>query len=244
MNVNEGEEIKKEFQLERVILFSDAVFAIIITIMVLEMKMPEGLRHANAEKVKEAFMELLPKFGGYVISFLIVGVFWSKHLKIFSFIKDYTNQLIALNLLFLFSISLFPFAVSLMTETLGPHSLYGLAVYFGIVMFCSLTQTLLVHYLIINANELCIMPADIRKNLQWKSQRFTYIAVPAFYALIIAAIVLDLNVNVITTISAVWAITLAVIRKKYYPAAKVEDGPILARLFRSRRRLKEAADQQ
>jgi uncharacterized membrane protein len=101
MDIKEGDEIKKEFQLERVILFSDAVFAIIITIMVLEIKLPEGLRHAGSEKIREAFIELIPKLGGYITAFFFVtGMFWSKHLKLFSFLKDYTTTLITYNLIF------------------------------------------------------------------------------------------------------------------------------------------------
>lgn len=235
MNTNEEQEIRKEFQLERVVLFSDAVFAIIITIMVLELRLPEGLRHASLERVKEALMELLPKFGGYILSFFLVGMFWTKHLKIFSYLKDYTKALIVYNLLFLFAISLFPFAVTLMTETVGPHNLYGLIIYFSIVMLSSLTQTLLVGYLVNNAQQLCYKPDEIGHNLQWKSQRLNYIAIPTLYAFLITCILLELGPNAITVACMIWAIVIVVIRKRYYPTPPSEGGPILARLFRSRK---------
>jgi uncharacterized membrane protein len=125
MDIKEEEEIKKEFQLERVVLFSDAVFAIIITIMVLELKVPEGLRHASHEKVQEAFIELIPKLVAYIFAFFITGMFWAKHLKLFSYLKDYTKQLIVYNLIFLFFITLFPFGVSVMAETLSPKNYEG-----------------------------------------------------------------------------------------------------------------------
>lgn len=75
MDIKEEQDIKREFQLERVILFSDAVFAIIITIMVLEIKLPEGMRHASAEKLEESFIELLPKLAAYIFAFFITGMF-------------------------------------------------------------------------------------------------------------------------------------------------------------------------
>src|ERR1700761_5997170 len=118
MNISEEHEIKKEFQLERVILFSDAVFAIIITIMVIDIKLPEGIHHANAAQVREAFRGLIPKLVAYSISFFLIGNFWLRHLKIFSFLRDYNTTLIIFNLIFLFSISLFPFAVAFVASGL------------------------------------------------------------------------------------------------------------------------------
>ena len=115
MDKNDELEIKKEFQLERIILFSDAVFAIIITIMVLDIRLPEGLRHANAIDVKQAFIRLIPKMLAYCLSFFLVARFWLGHLKMFSLLMYYDGRLLAYNLLYLFSISLFPFAVSLVS---------------------------------------------------------------------------------------------------------------------------------
>jgi len=56
----EDKELKHEFELERVILFSDAVFAIIITIMVLDVKLPDDLRHAKPEEVARRLLSLYP----------------------------------------------------------------------------------------------------------------------------------------------------------------------------------------
>src|SRR5579864_7926388 len=111
MNHHNESEIKKEFQLERLIFFSDAVFAIIITIMILDVKLPEALIHPSEQESKEAFLHILPKVFGYALSFFVIGSFWMRHLRIFSFLKDYNTQLLALNLFFLFCVSLFPFAL-------------------------------------------------------------------------------------------------------------------------------------
>ncbi len=96
MNINDENEIKKEFQLERVILFSDGVLAIIITIMVLDVKLPDGLRHADPKEAKNAFFQLIAQtYSAYVSAFLLVGKFWMTHLRIFSFLKDYDSKLLA-----------------------------------------------------------------------------------------------------------------------------------------------------
>lgn len=235
MNIKEEEEIKKEFQLERVVLFSDAVFAIIITIMVLEIKLPEGMRHAPVEKVHHALLELLPKLVGYILSFFIVGVFWAKHLKLFSYLKDYTKELIAFNLVFLFFISLFPLTVSILTETLTPHNFDGLFIYFTVVLLALLTQTLLTGYLVHNANELCIKPEEVEARLEWKAQRINYFSIPVIIIYIVAGKLLNFPPQAYSYGFLIWAMSIALIRRKFYPAQFNSEGPFLKRLFSSRK---------
>jgi hypothetical protein len=103
MNVQEEQEIKKEFLLERVVLFSDAVFAIIITIMVIEIKLPAGIREATDGAVHHAFKELMFKLGGYAFTFFLVANFWIRHIRICSYLKDYNKMFLVFNLLFLFN---------------------------------------------------------------------------------------------------------------------------------------------
>lgn len=104
-------ELKKEFQLERLILFSDAVFAIAITLLVIEIKVPEIDRSLVSDSlIGEAMVHLIPRFAGFIISFLIIGLYWTVHHKIFVFADNYNGKLLWLNLLFLFSIALMPFS--------------------------------------------------------------------------------------------------------------------------------------
>ena len=236
MDVNEKEEIKREFQLERMILFSDAVFAIIITIMVLEIKLPEGLRHASNEAVKEAFLEVLPKFGGYAISFAIVSIFWSKHLELFSYLKDYTKKLIAFNMVFLFFISLFPFSISLLTGALNVGNAYGFVFYFFVILMALFTQTLLIGYLVRNAQALCINPAEIERNLQWKAQRLNLFTIPILFLYVIIGFFSGINPIMFSYGIIAWGLSQAVIRKKLYPKEPTLGEPLLARLFKSRKR--------
>jgi uncharacterized membrane protein len=234
MDIKEGQDIKREFQLERVILFSDAVFAIIITIMVLEIKLPEGLRHAGSEKIREAFIELIPKLGGYITAFFFVGMFWSKHLKLFSFLKDYTTTLITYNLIFLFFISLFPFAVSIMTGALGPGNPLGLFIYFCVIGASLLTQTMLTGYMVRNAAKICYAPRDIEKNLEWKAQKLNYITLPLLLIYLCACTYFKVRPEIYAAGFMIWGVTLSRLRRKYYPKSNNE--PIIKRLFKSRKK--------
>jgi uncharacterized membrane protein len=108
-------EIKKEFQLERLILFSDAVFAIAITLLVIEIKVPH-LEVISDDIVLKELLHLLPKFLGFIFSFFIVGIYWTVHHRLFSYLINYDMKLIWLNILFLFSIALMPFTTALYSE--------------------------------------------------------------------------------------------------------------------------------
>ena len=93
-------ELKKEFQLERLILFSDAVFAIAITLLVIEIKIPEIQEKPVTENaVLYKLAELIPKFVGFLVSFLLIGQYWIVHHRMFSFVINFTDRLIWLNIL-------------------------------------------------------------------------------------------------------------------------------------------------
>ena len=105
-------ELKKEFQLERMILFSDAVFAIAITLLVLELKSPEAAEAPTDVELSHHLLRLIPKFAGFIISFFLIGLYWTVHHRIFAYVINYNRRLIWLNLFFLFFIVLMPFTTS------------------------------------------------------------------------------------------------------------------------------------
>src|ERR1700712_5704410 len=87
------DEIKKEFQLERMVLFSDAVFAIVITLMAIEIKIPET-ELLTEETLPHLLRHLLPTLLAYAVSFGFIGSIWYQHLKMFSLLKDYDKGLV------------------------------------------------------------------------------------------------------------------------------------------------------
>ena len=110
-------ELKKEFQLERMILFSDAVFAIAITLLVIEIKVPEIPKEVVTEDLLvHSLGHLIPRFMGFLISFMIIGLYWTIHHRMFGYVVGYTKKTLWLNLGFLFGIILMPFSTGFYSE--------------------------------------------------------------------------------------------------------------------------------
>jgi uncharacterized membrane protein len=232
MNIHDEDEIKKEFQLERLIFFSDAVFAIIITIMILDVKLPEVLTLPTEAEAKKGLLHILPKLMGYTISFFVIGSFWMRHLKVFSFLKDYNRQLIALNLLFLFSVSLFPFALSFTINSAHITQYpWGLYTYIGIIYFMFFTQTFLIHYLVRNANELCLRSGEIATELHWKVRRLSYFGMPTLIILMVSAGYFGFSQYIVYGVMALYGLIIKRMKKKWYPNAK-DDSLSIASFFR------------
>src|SRR5208282_3691196 len=102
--------------------FSDGVLAIIITIMVLELKVPHATALADLKP-------LLPVFLSYVLSFLYVGIYWNNHHHMFHSTRRVTGGILWANLHLLFWLSLFPFTTAWMGENHSaptPTAVYGL----------------------------------------------------------------------------------------------------------------------
>jgi TMEM175 potassium channel family protein len=101
--------------------FSDGVFAIIITIMVLELKVPHEAR-------LEALRPLLPVFLTYILSFIYLGIYWNNHHHLLHATKRVSGGILWANLHLLFWLSLVPFVTGWMGENhfeSGPNALYG-----------------------------------------------------------------------------------------------------------------------
>lgn len=110
-------ELKKEFQLERLILFSDAVFAIAITLLVIEIKVPEIPHGELTERaLSKSLWMMVPKFVGFIISFMIIGLYWTVHHRLFGYVVAYTQKLLWYNLFFLMAVAVMPFSSGFYSE--------------------------------------------------------------------------------------------------------------------------------
>ncbi|MFE8920237.1 MULTISPECIES: TMEM175 family protein [Streptomyces] len=98
---------------ERVVALADGVFAIAITLLVLDFSVPSGLDSAayHAE-----LRDLAPNLGAYVLSLLVLGVFWRDHRRIFGYVEQVDGQVITLSLLGLGVAALLPFPTKLLAE--------------------------------------------------------------------------------------------------------------------------------
>ncbi|MCF6132283.1 TMEM175 family protein [Flavobacterium wongokense] len=121
--------------------FSDGVLAIIITIMVLEFKIPEGSHY-------EDLQPLIPKFLSYVLSFIYVGIYWNNHHHMMHTVKQVNGKILWANLHLLFWLSLIPFATAWNGENNFapiPMMLYGIILLMNGVAYFVLQQLILKH---------------------------------------------------------------------------------------------------
>jgi uncharacterized membrane protein len=114
-DIREKETMMK-FQLERIALFSDAVFAIAITLMMIEVKPPHLEHTMSFGEASMAFLEKLPQIIGTILSFILIGFFWMHHHRLMKYLKGYNTRLLWLNLIFLLSITFIPFSTTFVFE--------------------------------------------------------------------------------------------------------------------------------
>lgn len=106
----------------RIIAISDAVFGVAMTLLVLEIKVPE--LEGNEKELALAFLGLLPKFLVYFLSFMTAGIFWMGQAAQFEYIKKSDRNLNWINLIFLLFVSVLPFT----TAFLGDYINYNFAI--------------------------------------------------------------------------------------------------------------------
>ncbi len=122
--------------------FSDGVIAIIITIMVLELKVPH-------EADLAALRPLFPIFLSYVLSFVFLGIYWNNHHHLLQTARQVNGRILWANVHLLFWLSLIPFVTTWMGEnhfSSVPVALYGVVMLFSAIAYTILTITLIAHH--------------------------------------------------------------------------------------------------
>jgi uncharacterized membrane protein len=122
--------------------FSDGVFAVIITIMVLDMKVPAG-------SSLPALKLTLPVFLAYVLSFIYIGIYWNNHHHLLHASQHVNGRILWANLHLLFWLSLAPFATAWMGQNIHaplPVALYGVILLFAGFAYAILTKSLVHHH--------------------------------------------------------------------------------------------------
>jgi len=124
--------------------FSDGVIAIIITIMVLELKVPQGADLA-------ALRPLIPVFLGYLLSFTFVGIYWNNHHHLLHVVQRVNGNILWANLFLLFCLSLVPFVTAWMGE--NHFSTIPVATYGVVLLLCAIAFTILARLLVAHHGE-------------------------------------------------------------------------------------------
>ena len=151
----------------RVEAFSDGVLAIIITIMVLELKVPHG------DSV-EALEPLIPVFLSYVLSFIYVGIYWNNHHHMFQTTKHVSGGILWANLHLLFWLSLFPFS----TAWIGENHLASTptAVYGFVLLMAGVAYYILQRLIILEQGQNSLLASAIGRDWKGKLSPVAYLA--------------------------------------------------------------------
>lgn len=155
--------------------FSDGVIAIIITIMVLEMKVPHGSELALLQP-------LLPVFLSYVLSFIYVGIYWNNHHHMLHTVKHVSAGIMWANMHLLFWLSLFPFVTGWMGEnhfSAWPLMLYGI-----VLLMAGIAYWILQRVIIAQQGEHSLLKKAIGKDIKGKLSILLYLVgvISTFFA--------------------------------------------------------------
>jgi uncharacterized membrane protein len=124
--------------------FSDGVIAIIITIMILELKLPDLSKESTTANTIGHLRSLLPYFTIYAFSFMRIGVFWTNHHHMFHLLEHTDENLVWQNFVFLFLLSLIPFATAIVGA--NPFIPISPAIYGVVMLLTSISFLIMRHY--------------------------------------------------------------------------------------------------
>jgi uncharacterized membrane protein len=130
MSTNAGNKGVTFFAIHRIETLTDGVFAIAMTLLVLNLGIPMIAQSSVQSELPRKILEQWPKFVSYMMSFVILGVIWNSHHRIFHYIKRSNAALIWINIIFLMFIALIPFSTALggdylLTKSQVPFVVYG-----------------------------------------------------------------------------------------------------------------------
>ncbi len=117
---------------DRLEMFSDGVFAIAITLLVLEIKIPKHEELLHAGGLYNYLLHLWPSYLAYVISFFVIGIYWSNHHWMFTFIKKTNHVFNVINIFFLMSVAFMPFTTAIFGDFVNDREYTNAAV----TIFC------------------------------------------------------------------------------------------------------------
>ncbi|UFH34766.1 TMEM175 family protein [Flavobacterium acetivorans] len=172
--------------------FSDGVLAIIITIMILEIKVPQG------EDFRDLF-PLFPKFISYVLSFVYVGIYWNNHHHLLQGLTKVNGKILWANLHLLFWLSLIPVS----TGWLGEHYFSKAPVtLYGIILFMSAIAFLILKNVILSIEDKKSLLAEaLRKNSKERFSQFLYLA-----AIVVSFFNEWISISIYFVVAIIWLI--------------------------------------
>ncbi|MEJ2710994.1 MAG: TMEM175 family protein [Anaerolineales bacterium] len=139
---------RTEKGLERIVFFSDAVIAIAITLLAIEIRLPDEA--IAPSELTAALLSLIPRYLSFFISFFVIGLFWMSHHRMFEYIHTYNQGLIWINLIFLFLVAFIPFPTALIGRF--PAEFSSVVFYAAVLVCLSLVRVWLWWYVYYRAH--------------------------------------------------------------------------------------------
>jgi uncharacterized membrane protein len=215
-------ELEREFELERLVLFSDAVFAIAITLLIIDIKWPDLPANISGINISRLFVPTYFQFFAFAISFFFIGQSWSGHLKLFRLLRKYDQGLITRNLFFLFFIVIFPFAAAGMSGHVRTGFMVPVYLYFANLSLVSICNFFICRYIFYQKPELSVEGHhEEKKYIYKKTVYISWTMSVATIVLIVTGYIFRKNNDFIGYGCSGIAIVLAIVNrkaKKYKPA--------------------------
>ncbi|MCS0659605.1 TMEM175 family protein [Massilia terrae] len=134
----------------------DGIFAVVMTLLVIDLRLPERARDLDEAGVRRALVDLLPNFESWVISFLVLAIFWVANHRLYSHVRQIDSKLIRFTMLMLAGASLLPFAAAVNAQS---STQIGQIVYGAVLVTMGLALLLMWRHIYRNP-ELCVHPVD------------------------------------------------------------------------------------
>jgi len=215
---------KQDFQVERLAFFSDAVFAIAITLLVVEFKIPRITGDTTYNDALQQLWDLKYLFAATLFSFLFIASYWINHHLLFKYIHNYNNKLTYINMLVLLPIIFFPFTTAFFAESLNSSLmengkfqnifLLGFRLFMINNFFAALTCYILYWYAMVKHKELSFtMPT--KEKMKFRTN-ILFVVFTFFIAIILSFLNLSFINNMFIIDFVLWGgiIILVIIKRK------------------------------
>ncbi|HMG16610.1 MAG TPA: TMEM175 family protein [Saprospiraceae bacterium] len=183
---NNKKHHKMQFQIERIAFFSDAIFAIAITLMIIEIKPPHFEKGISSYAAIIELLKMTPMFMGLIVSFFVIGIYWQRHHQLMQYVDNYNTKLLWDNLLLLFSIVLIPFTTAFNSENaLSLSSVPMILINLNYIV-ATLLNYRLYKYVLAPQNDIC--HTEVTENLPILYKELTFPLVVYSFVILLAFI--------------------------------------------------------
>jgi len=213
---------KQDFQVERLAFFSDAVFAIAITLLVIEFKSPNITQNSTVDEVLRQLFDLKYHFIALLFSFGFIAIYWTQHHRLFKYIRNYNTQIIVANMFALLPIIFFPFTTTFLAESLattfGTNDVInnevvvlGFKLFLINNFFATLASYIFYWIAIIKYKEMSFEMPPQEKNKYTIDSIFGIV----FFVLVFVVLVISRNIFILDLVMISLLLVRMILRKKY-----------------------------